>query len=203
MRTARHRMAVGPLIDRALAGCRCRRRSRSRRGDRGPDQAASRDGPAVRVPRRPAPPQDRARRPDARDHAGDRRAGLLLGHHRAEEGPRDLLDPAPGPGGPWPGGRRDRHRRYPAAVVGHHPDLVARPVRLPAGLPLHHRLQLGHRARPRLGRPWPRRLSDRPGSCRRGLAAGRGRYPPAHPVRLPHRLTAREELTTRTHFERG
>ena len=64
---------------------------------------------------------------------------------------------------------------------------LAGPVRLPVGVPLHHRLLLRHRARPRLGRSGLHRRHHRPARPRRVLAARRNRHPPPDQDRLPHR----------------
>ena len=50
--------------------------------------------------------------------------------------------PDPRPGSPRPRGGRDHHPGHPAALPPGHRPVHAGPVRLPVGLPLHHRLQL-------------------------------------------------------------
>ena len=65
--------------------------------------------------------------------------------------------------------------------------IPAGPVRLPVGLPLHHRLQLGHRARARLGRGRLHRRQHRPARPGRVLAAVGDRRPPPRQGRLPVR----------------
>ena len=57
----------------------------------------------------------------------------------------------PRPGSPGPCGRRHHHPGHPAALPPGHRPVHAGPVRLPVGVPLHHRLILRRRARPGLG----------------------------------------------------
>jgi len=68
----------------------------------------------------------------------------------------------PRPGRPRPRRRNHRSRRHPTPLRRHHPHQPAGPVRLPHGVSLHHRLQLRHHPRPRLGRPGLHRESDPP-----------------------------------------
>ena len=80
---------------------------------------------------------------------------------------------------------RDHHPGHPAALPPGHRPVHAGPVRLPVGIPLHHRLQLGHRARPGLGRRRLHRRRHRPPRPGRRLAAVRDRHPPPDQGRLP------------------
>ena len=64
---------------------------------------------------------------------------------------------------------------------------LAGPVRLPVGVPLHHRLILRCRARPRLGRSGLHRRRHRPARARGVLAAVGDRHPAPDQDRLPHR----------------
>ena len=116
-----------------------------------------------------------------------RRVRLLLRHRRHQAEPGGVLRPGPRPGSPRPRGRRHRHPGHPAAIPPGHRPVAAGPVRLPVGVPLHHRLLLRHRARPRLGRSGLHRRHHRPARPRRVLAAGRNRHPPPDQDRLPHR----------------
>ena len=87
---------------------------------------------------------------------------------------------------------RHRHPGHPAALASGHRPIHAGPVRLPVGIPLHHRLQLiGHRARARLGRGRLHRRQHRPHGTRGRLAAVRVRCPAPDQVRLPHRRRRR------------
>ena len=60
--------------------------------------------------------------------------------------------PVPGPGRPRPRRRHARHRRHPAPVGGHHPQIRPGPVRLPRRVPLHLHRQQQHHPRRRLVR---------------------------------------------------
>ena len=51
-----------------------------------------------------------------------------------------VLRAHPRPGRTRPGRRGDRHPRHPAAIASGHRSQPAGPVRLPVGVPLHHRL---------------------------------------------------------------
>ena len=91
----------------------------------------------------------------------------------------------PRPGSPGPRRRRDHHPGHPAALPPGHRPVHAGPVRLPVGLPLHHRLLLRHRARPGLGRRGLHRRRHRPARPGRRLAAVRDRHPAPDQGRLP------------------
>ena len=95
------------------------------------------------------------------------------------------LDPRPGR--PGPRSRGHPHPGHPAALPPGHRPVHAGPVRLPVGVPLHHRLLLRCRARPGLGQRGLHRRRHRPAGPRRRLAAVRDRHPPPHQGRLPHR----------------
>ena len=82
---------------------------------------------------------------------------------------------------------RHRHPGHPASLPSGHRPVHAGPVRLPVGVPLHHRLQLRHRARSRLGLRRLHRRQHRPHGTRGRLAAVRNRCPAPDQVRLPHR----------------
>ena len=97
----------------------------------------------------------------------------------------DLRRAHPRPGSPGPGGGRDPHPGHPAALPPGHRPVHAGPVRLPVGVPLHHRLQLRCRARPGLGRRGLHRRRHRPAGPRRRLAAVRDRHPAPDQGRLP------------------
>ena len=101
-----------------------------------------------------------------------------------QDRPRRLRCPGPRPHRPRP--RRRGHPRpgHPAALPPDHRPVHAGPVLLPAGVPLHHRLLLRRRSRPRLGRPGLHRRRHRPPRPRRGLAALRDRRPAPDQDRL-------------------
>ena len=82
-------------------------------------------------------------------------------------------------------GGRDHHPGHPAALPSGHRPVHAGPVRLPVGVPLHHRLLLRHRARAGLGRRRLHRRRHRPPGPGRRLAAVRDRHPPPDQGRLP------------------
>ena len=87
--------------------------------------------------------------------------------------------PHPRPGRPRPRRRGHRHPGHPAALPPGHRPVHAGPVRLPVGVPLHHRLLLRHRARPGLGRP----RATPPPTSTRSPAASAGCCPrPASPA---------------------
>ena len=116
-----------------------------------------------------------------------RRIRLLLRHRRHQDPASRVLRADPRPRRPRPRRRGHRHPRHPAAESSGHRPQPPRPVRLPVGLPLHHRLLLRHRPRARLGRRGLHRRQHRPPRPRRLLAPFRDRHPPADQGRLPHR----------------
>ena len=117
-----------------------------------------------------------ARPQAAQDHPGAGLAGvpdaggrgrLLLGHRR-HPGPAEGVQRAqPRHRRPRPGTGHHPGRGHPAALRGHHPHLAAGPVRLPVGVPLLHRSQLGHDPRATAG---PTRDTRPPRSTRRPAA---------------------------------
>ncbi len=116
-----------------------------------------------------------------------RRIRLLLRHRRRTQRAKTVRRAVPRPGRPGPRRRGHRHPGHPAALPPDHRPVPAGPVLLPAGLPLHHRLQFRHRPRPRMGRGRLHRRRHRPPRPRRRLAARRNRRPTADQDRLPHR----------------
>ena len=80
-----------------------------------------------------------------------RRIRLLLRHHRQQARTGGVRRAGPRPGRPRPRGRGHPHPGHPAALPPGHRPVHAGPVRLPVGVPLHHRLQLRRRARRRAG----------------------------------------------------
>ena len=101
--------------------------------------------------------------------------------------PGEVRRADPRPGRPRPRRRGHHHPGHPAALPPGHRPVHAGPVRLPVGLPLHHRLLLRHRARPGLGHRRLHRRRHRPPRPRRRLAAVRDRHPPPDQGRLPRR----------------
>ena len=99
--------------------------------------------------------------------------------------PREVRRAHPRPGGPGPRGGRDHHPGHPAALPPGHRPVHAGPVRLPVGVPVHHRLLLRHRARPGLGIRRLHRRRHRPASPGRRLAAVRDRHSAPDQGRLP------------------
>ena len=84
---------------------------------------------------------------------------------------------------------RDHHPGHPAALPPGHRPVHAGPVRLPVGVPVHHRLLLRRRARPGLGIRRLHRRRHRPARPRRRLAAVRDRHPAPDQGRLPRPTT--------------
>ena len=84
-------------------------------------------------------------------------------------------------------GRGHHHPGHPAALPSGHRPVHAGPVRLPVGVPLHHRLQLRRGTRPGLGQRGLHRCRDRPPGTRGRLAAVGDRRPAPDQVRLSHR----------------
>ena len=105
----------------------------------------------VRRPARRRPPQDHPRFGRVHLPGRHRRIRLLLRHRRHQARTRGVRRAHPRPDRPGPGGRRDHHPGHPAALPPGHRPLHARPVRLPVGVPLHHRFQLRCGARRRTG----------------------------------------------------
>ena len=124
-------------------------------------------------------PQDHPRRRRARLPDRHRRVRLLLRHRRHQGRTRRSSPPSPATcvaRGRAAG--RHRHPGHPAALPPGHRPVPAGPVRLPVGVPLHHRLLLRRRARPGLGLRGLHRRRHRPARPRRRLAAVRDRHPP-------------------------
>ena len=107
----------------------------------------------LRRPARRRPPQDHPRLRRARLPHRHRRVRLLLRHRRHQARPRGLRRADPRPGRPRPRRRRDHHPGHPAALPPGHRPVHAGPVRLPVGVPVHHRLQLRCGPRRRAGPP--------------------------------------------------
>ena len=125
-----------------------------------------------------------------------RRIRLLLRHRRHQDPASRIRRAHPRPGRPRPRRRGHRHPGHPAALPPGHRPLPAGPVRLPVGVPLHHRLLLRHRPRPRLGRRRlhrrqhrPPRPGRRPGCCPRP-ASPAGSRPPTSPTPTSPHLAA-------------
>ena len=138
---------VGPSIDDAISAFSALQREMNDRYDMLLDLGLRKITRAHR-PRRPA-------------HR-HRRVRLLQRHRRHQDPAGRVRRPVPRPGSPRPRRRDARRAGHPAALPPGHRPLTARPVRLPVGVPLHHRLLLRHRARPRLGRPGLHRRRHRP-----------------------------------------
>ena len=133
----------------------------------------------LRHPARGRAAQDHPRRRRARLPHRHRRVRLLLRHRRHQARAREVRRADPRPGSPRPRRRRDHHPGHPAALPPGHRPVHAGPVRLPVGVPLHHRLILRCRARPGLGRRRLHRRRHRPPRTRGRLAAVRDRHPRA------------------------
>ena len=117
-----------------------------------------------------------------------RRVRLLLGHRRAPRPSEPSSPPCPRPRRPRPRRRRHPHPGHPAAIPPGHRPIPAGPVRLPVGVPLHHRRLLRRASSARAGPPQGYTAAEhRPARPRRVLAAVRDRRPPPDQDRLPDR----------------